>query len=162
MTNSGFSTAAVENPDFIREASERYGTQCIVVAIDAKRVKTRKKNAPPRWQVFTHGGRKATEIDAVEWAAQMAQKGAGELLVTSMDRDGTKAGYDLELLRAITSSVPIPVVASGGVGTLEHLREGFDPGGADAVLAASIFHQGTFTIGEAKKFLAGKGVRVRQ
>jgi imidazole glycerol-phosphate synthase subunit HisF len=154
-------TAAVDNPDFIAEAADRYGTQCIVVAIDAKRVKTRKKNVPPRWQVFTHGGRKATELDAVEWATQMAQKGAGELLVTSMDRDGTKAGYDLELLAAISSAVTVPLVASGGVGTLEHLQQGLEQGGADAVLAASIFHQGEYTVGEAKKFLAGKGIRVR-
>jgi imidazole glycerol-phosphate synthase subunit HisF len=154
-------TAAVENPDFVGEASGRYGTQCIVVAIDAKRVKTRKKNVPPRWQVFTHGGRKATDLDAVDWARLMAHKGAGELLITSMDRDGTKAGYDLELLHAISSSVSIPVVASGGVGTLEHLQQGFDQGGADAVLAASIFHLGDHTVGEAKKFLAGKGIHVR-
>jgi cyclase len=154
-------TAAVENPQFIAEASDRYGTQCIVVAMDVKRVKTRKKDVPPRWQVYTHGGRKATELDAVEWAAQMAQKGAGELLVTSMDRDGTKSGYDLALLKAISSLVTIPVVASGGVGTLEHLEQGFTEGGADAVLAASIFHQGEFTVGEAKKYLAAKGIRVR-
>ncbi|HZP12496.1 MAG TPA: imidazole glycerol phosphate synthase subunit HisF [Nevskiaceae bacterium] len=154
-------TAAVDNPEFVREASDRYGTQCIVVAIDAKRVKTRKKNVPPKWEVFTHGGRKATGLDAVEWATLMAQKGAGEILITSMDRDGTKAGYDLELLKAISSIVTIPVVASGGVGTLEHLQQGFTEGGADAVLAASIFHQGDFTVGEAKKFLAAKGIRVR-
>jgi cyclase len=154
-------TAAVENPDFVGEASDRYGTQCIVVAIDAKRVKTRKKNVPPRWQVFTHGGRKATDLDAIDWARLMAHKGAGELLITSMDRDGTKAGYDLELLHAISSSVSVPVVASGGVGTLEHLQQGFELGGADAVLAASIFHLGDHTVGEAKKFLAGKGIRVR-
>ena len=154
-------TAAVDNPEFVREASDRYGTQCIVVAIDAKRVKTRKKNAPPKWQVFTHGGRKAHDLDAVEWATLMTQKGAGELLITSMDRDGTKSGYDLELLKAISSSVTVPVVASGGVGTLEHLEQGFSEGGADAVLAASIFHQGEFTVGQAKKFLAGKGIRVR-
>ncbi len=154
-------TAAVDNPEFVREASDRYGTQCIVVAIDAKRVKTRKKNVAPRWEVFTHGGRKATGLDAIEWATLMAQKGAGEILITSMDRDGTKAGYDLELLKAISSVVTIPVVASGGVGTLEHLQQGFTEGGADAVLAASIFHQGDFTVGEAKKFLAAKGIRVR-
>src|SRR5262249_298501 len=145
--------------------SDRYGTQCIVVAIDAKRVKPKKKDAkdaPPRWQVYTHGGRKSAELDAIEWALRMAANGAGELLVTSMDRDGTKSGYDLELLQAISSAVPIPVVASGGVGTLEHLHEGFDKGGADAVLAASIFHQGTFTVGQAKKFLSDKGVRVRK
>jgi len=153
--NSG----AVDNPDLVTEAGERYGVQCIVVAIDAKRVSKRK--AAARWEVFTHGGRKATGLDAVEWAAKMVEKGAGELLVTSMDRDGTKKGYDLELLRAISSAVPVPVVASGGVGTLEHLYSGLHDGGADAVLAASIFHQGTYTVGEAKRFLADKGVLVR-
>src|SRR5882672_9914307 len=153
-------TAAVDNPDFVTEAADRYGVQCIVVAIDAKRV-NKKKEKQLRWEIFTHGGRKTTGIDALEWAVKMAQKGAGELLVTSMDRDGTKSGYDLELLHAISSAVPVPVVASGGVGTLDHLYEGFDKGGADAVLAASIFHQGTYTVGDAKKFLAGKGVRIR-
>jgi cyclase len=152
-------TAAVDNPDFVTEASDRYGVQCIVVAIDAKRV-NRKKEAP-RWEIFTHGGRKATGLDAIEWAVKMVGKGAGELLVTSMDRDGTKAGYDIELLQAITAAVPVPVIASGGVGSLDHLYEGFASGGADAVLAASIFHQGTYTVGEAKQFLAGKGIRVR-
>ncbi|MBI2382482.1 MAG: imidazole glycerol phosphate synthase subunit HisF [Gammaproteobacteria bacterium] len=152
-------TGAVENPDFVTEAGDRYGVQGIVVAIDAKRVSKKKEN--PRWEVFTHGGRKATGIDAVEWAVKMVQKGAGELLLTSMDRDGTKQGYDVEFLKAVTDAVPVPVVASGGVGTLEHLYEGFAKGGADAVLAASIFHQGTFTVAEAKQFLADKGVRVR-
>jgi len=153
-------TAAIGNPDLVTEAGNRYGVQCIVVAIDAKRVKSRKKQ-PPRWEVFSHGGRKATGFDAVEWAAKMVQKGAGELLITSIDKDGTKSGYDLELLAAITQSVPVPVIASGGVGTLEHLHQGFTAGGADAVLAASIFHEGTHTVGEAKKFLAAKGVQVR-
>jgi cyclase len=153
-------TAAIGNPDLVTEAGNRYGVQCIVVAIDVKRVKARKKQ-PPRWEVFSHGGRKATGIDAVEWAAKMVQKGAGELLITSIDKDGTKAGYDIELLAAITNSVPVPVIASGGVGALEHLYQGFTAGGADAVLAASIFHEGTHTVGEAKKFLAAKGVRVR-
>src|SRR5689334_14413885 len=143
-------TAAVENPDLVTEAGNRYGVQCIVVAIDAKRVKTKKKE-PPRWEVFTHGGRKPTGLDAVEWAAKMVEKGAGELLLTSMDKDGTKSGYDLELLQAISQTVTVPVIASGGVGELEHLYQGLATGGADAVLAASIFHQGTFTIGEAKK-----------
>jgi cyclase len=152
-------TAAVENPDFVSEAGDRYGVQCIVVAIDAKRVN--KKKEAPRWEVFTHGGRKGTGIDAIEWAARMVEKGAGELLLTSMDRDGTKAGYDVEFLRAVSDAVPVPIIASGGVGTLEHLFEGFDQGGADAVLAASIFHHGTYTVGEAKKFLAEHGVRVR-
>ncbi len=152
-------TAAVVNPDFVTEASDRYGVQCIVVAIDAKRVS--KKKEPARWEIFTHGGRKSTGLDAVEWAMRMVDKGAGELLVTSMDRDGTKAGYDVELLRAISDAVPVPVIASGGVGALEHLAEGFRAGGADAVLAASIFHNGTYTVGEAKHFLAGRGIRVR-
>ncbi|MEK6806279.1 MAG: imidazole glycerol phosphate synthase subunit HisF [Pseudomonadota bacterium] len=154
-------TAAVENPGFVTEASSRYGVQCIVVAIDAKRVKARKKDAPPRWEVFTHGGRKKTGLDAVEWAKTMVEKGAGELLLTSMDRDGTKSGYDLEFLQAVSKAVPVPVIASGGVGELEHLYQGLSQGGADAVLAASIFHQGMHTIGEAKRFLAGKGVTVR-
>jgi len=153
-------TAAVETPDFVTEAGDRYGVQCIVVAIDAKRVKTRKKGAPPRWEVFTHGGRKATGLDALEWAAKMVEKGAGELLITSIDKDGTKQGYDLELLRAITAAVSVPVIASGGVGELEHLEQGLTAG-ADGVLAASIFHHGTFTVGQAKQYLAGKGVRVR-
>jgi cyclase len=153
-------TAAIGNPDLVTEAGNRYGVQCIVVAIDVKRVKSRKKQ-PPRWEVFSHGGRKATGFDAVEWAAKMVQKGAGELLITSIDKDGTKSGYDLELLAAITKSVPVPVIASGGVGTLEHLYQGFTAGGADAVLAASIFHEGTHTVGEAKQFLAAKGVKVR-
>jgi cyclase len=153
-------TAAIGNPDLVTEAGNRYGVQCIVVAIDARRVKVKKKE-PPRWEVFTHGGRKATGIDAVEWAAKMVEKGAGELLVTSIDKDGTKAGYDLELLAAITKSVPVPVIASGGVGSLEHLYQGFTAGGVDAVLAASVFHEGTYTVGQAKKFLSDKGVRVR-
>lgn len=156
-------TAAVLNPDFVTEAGERYGVQCVVVAIDAKRVKTRKKDkdAPPRWEVYTHGGRKNSGIDVIEWAATVVNKGAGELLVTSMDRDGTKSGYDLELLRVIGNAVPVPLIASGGVGGLEHLREGLDQGRADAVLAASIFHQGTHTVGEAKSYLAERGVAVR-
>jgi len=152
-------TAAVENPDFVTEAGDRYGVQCIVVAIDAKRVS--KKKEPPRWEVFTHGGRRATGLDAIEWAQHMVRKGAGELLVTSIDRDGTKAGYDNELLRAISDAVSVPLIASGGVGDLEHLYQGFAAGGADAVLAASIFHQGTYTVGEAKQYLADKGVRIR-
>jgi cyclase len=152
-------TAAVQSPDFVTEAASRYGVQCIVVAIDARRVNRKKE--PPRWEVYIHGGRRATGLDAVEWAAQMVDRGAGELLVTSMDRDGTKEGYDLELLRAISDTVPVPVIASGGVGTLEHLFDGLEAGGADAVLAASIFHQGTYTVGEAKRFLADHRVRVR-
>ncbi|HUR40424.1 MAG TPA: imidazole glycerol phosphate synthase subunit HisF [Verrucomicrobiae bacterium] len=153
-------TAAVATPDFVTEAGDRYGVQCIVVAIDAKRVKTRKKT-PPRWEVFTHGGRKATGLDAVEWAAKMVEKGAGELLITSIDKDGTKQGYDLELLQQITRTVSVPVIASGGVGELDHLYQGLIAGGADAVLAASIFHNGTFTIAQAKQHLAAKGVCVR-
>ncbi|MGH8517574.1 MAG: imidazole glycerol phosphate synthase subunit HisF, partial [Panacagrimonas sp.] len=153
-------TAAVHNPDFVTEAASRYGVQCIVVAIDAKRVN--KKKEAPRWEIFTHGGRKATGIEAIGWAAQMVKKGAGELLVTSMDRDGTKEGYDLELLRAISDAVPVPVIASGGVGTLDHLVQGLQEGHADAVLAASIFHQGTHTVGEAKRYMAERGVRVRE
>lgn len=153
-------TAAVENPAFVTEAADRYGAQCIVIAIDAKRV-NKKKERKPRWEVFTHGGRKSTGLDAVAWAVSMVQKGAGELLVTSMDRDGTKLGYDNELLRAISDAVTVPVIASGGVGNLEDLYEGLNYGGADAVLAASIFHQGAYTVGEAKFFLAEKGVRVR-
>ncbi len=153
-------TAAIGNPDLVTEAGNRYGVQCIVVAIDAKRAKAKKKQ-PARWEVFSHGGRKATGIDAVEWAAKMVDKGAGELLITSIDKDGTKAGYDVELLAAITRIVPVPVIASGGVGELEHLYQGFTAGGVDAVLAASVFHEGTYTVGAAKTFLAGKGVRVR-
>jgi len=153
-------TAAIGKPDLVTEAGNRYGVQCIVVSIDARRAKVRKKQ-PPRWEVFSHGGRKATGIDAVEWAVRMVEKGAGELLVTSIDKDGTKDGYDLELLAAITRAVPVPVIASGGAGTLEHLHEGFTAGGVDAVLAASVFHDGTYTVGQAKQFLAEKGVRVR-
>ncbi len=152
-------TSAVLRPDFVTEASDRYGVQCIVVAIDAKRVS--KKGQPARWEIFTHGGRKATGLDAIEWSALMVAKGAGELLVTSMDRDGTKAGYDNELLRAISDAVSVPVIASGGVGTLEHLEQGLSLGGADAVLAASIFHSGQHTVGEAKQYLTRHGVTVR-
>lgn len=161
-------TAAVHNPDFVTEAAERYGVQCIVVAIDCKRVGKKAvfgrggAEEAPRWEVFTHGGRKATGIDALEWARTMVTKGAGELLVTSMDRDGTREGYDLELLRAISDAVTVPVIASGGVGSLEHLYEGLSQGGADAVLAASIFHSGACTVGDAKNYLASRGVRVRQ
>ena len=152
-------TAAIGNPDLVTEAGSRYGVQCIVVAIDVKRIKTKKKE-PPRWEVFSHGGRKATGLDALEWAAKMVEKGAGELLITSIDKDGTKQGYDLELLEAIAKVATVPVIASGGVGELEHLEQGLTAG-ADGVLAASIFHQGTFTVGQAKQYLAGKGVRVR-
>ncbi len=153
-------TSAVERPDFVTEAGDRYGVQCIVVAIDAKRVN--KKKEPLRWEVFTHGGRKATGLDAIQWAKTIVGKGAGELLVTSIDRDGTKGGYDNELLSAIADAVAVPVIASGGVGTLEHLYDGLTAGHADAVLAASIFHQGTYTVRQAKDYLADKGVRVRR
>jgi len=150
-------TSAVENPDFVAVAARRFGSQCIVVAIDAKR------SSDPRWrfEVFTHGGRKPRGIDAVEWAKKVEQLGAGEILLTSMDRDGTKDGYDLELTRAISEAVGIPVIASGGAGNLEHLAEGILEGKADAVLAASIFHFGTYSIGEAKKYLASRGIPVR-
>lgn len=149
-------TAAIINPELVRAASDRFGSQCIVVAIDAKAV------APGRWEVFTHGGRKPTGLDAVEWAVRMAEYGAGEILLTSMDRDGTRAGFDLELTRAVSDAVPIPVIASGGVGGLEHLAEGVSTGGADAVLAASIFHFGEHTVAEAKALMQQHGIEVRQ
>ncbi|MDB5972627.1 MAG: hisF [Hydrocarboniphaga sp.] len=152
-------TAAVHKPDFVTEAAERYGVQCIVVAIDCKRVS--KKKEPPRWEVFTHGGRKATGLDAVEWASRMVDKGAGEILLTSMDRDGTKSGFDLALTRAVSDAISIPVIASGGVGSLAHLADGITEGHADAVLAASIFHYGEHTVGEAKRFMADQGISVR-
>jgi len=148
-------TAAVARPDFVREAAEKFGSQCIVVAIDAK------QTGPGKWGVFTHGGRRGTGIDAVEWAARMAELGAGELLLTSMDRDGTKAGFDIPLTRAVADAVRVPVIASGGVGTLEHLVEGIRDGHATAVLAASIFHFGAYRIADAKAYLAKAGVPVR-
>ena len=150
-----FNSAAVANPDVIAEAADQFGSQCIVCAIDAKTV------APGKWEIFTHGGRKPTGIDAVEFARTIAAKGAGEILLTSMDRDGTKAGFNLPLTRAISDAVDIPVIASGGVGTLDHLVEGVTEGHASAVLAASIFHFGTFTIGEAKAHMAAAGIPVR-
>ena len=165
-----FNSAAVANPQVIRDASAKYGAQCIVVAIDAKR---RVPAAPDRagraasastsasWDVYTHGGRRNSGIDAVQWARQMAASGAGEILLTSMDRDGTRIGFDLELTRAISDAVEIPVIASGGVGALEHLSEGIRIGGADAVLAASIFHYGEFTVRQAKALLARDGIPVR-
>jgi imidazole glycerol-phosphate synthase subunit HisF len=153
-----FNSAAVADPDVIRAASEKYGAQCIVVAIDAK---ARTGSSGPGWDVYTHGGRKNTGLDAVAWARRMAELGAGEILLTSMDRDGTKAGFDLALTRAVSDAVPVPVIASGGVGTLEHLAEGVQQGGADAVLAASIFHYGTHTVAEAKALMAARGIPVR-
>ncbi|HMB10732.1 imidazole glycerol phosphate synthase subunit HisF [Saliniramus sp.] len=152
-------TAAVKDRDFVRRAAEKFGVQCIVVAIDAKRVSA--PGAPPRWEIFTHGGRNPTGIDAIAYAREVADLGAGELLITSMDRDGTKSGYDLELMRTICDSVSVPVVASGGVGTLDHLVEGVRDGGANAVLAASIFHFGEYSIGEAKRAMADSGLPVR-
>ncbi|WP_372986806.1 imidazole glycerol phosphate synthase subunit HisF [Marinobacter sp.] len=152
-------TAAVFNPEFVREASERFGSQCIVVAIDAKQVSA--EGEEPRWEIFTHGGRKPTGLDAVEWARKMVEMGAGELLLTSMDRDGTKIGFDLGLTRAISDAVAVPVIASGGVGELQHLADGVTKGGADAVLAASIFHFGQHTIPEAKAFMKAQGIEVR-
>ena len=157
-----FNSAAVANPQLIRDASARYGAQCIVVAIDAKRRHGDDLAARgPGWDVYTHGGRKNTGLDAVDWAAQMAEHGAGEILLTSMDRDGTKSGFDLELTRAVSDRVAVPVIASGGVGALEHLSEGIRIGGADAVLAASIFHYGEFTVGQAKALMARDGIPVR-
>lgn len=152
-------TAAVFNPEFVREAADRFGSQCIVVAIDAKQVSD--DGEPPRWEIFTHGGRKPTGLDAVEWARKMTAMGAGELLLTSMDRDGTKIGFDLGLTRAISDAVSVPVIASGGVGELQHLADGVTLGGADAVLAASIFHFGQHTIPEAKAFMKAQGIEVR-
>jgi imidazole glycerol-phosphate synthase subunit HisF len=152
-------TAAVARPTFVGEAAERFGTQCVVVAIDARR---RVADDPTRgWEVFTHGGRTPTGLDAVVWAARMEAAGAGEILLTSMDRDGTKQGYDLELTRAVAGRVSIPVIASGGAGTLAHLYEGLTAGGADAALVASIFHYGEHTVRQAKTYLAGRGVPVR-
>jgi cyclase len=153
-------SSAVANPQLIADAANKYGSQCVVVAIDAKRMDT-PDGEPPRWEVFTHGGRRATGLDAVEWAVRMAALGAGEILLTSMDRDGTKSGFDLALTRAVSDAVPVPVIASGGVGGLEHLAEGVTQGHADAVLAASIFHYGEYSVGEAKRFMAARGIPVR-
>jgi len=151
----GMNTSAVTNPRLVADAAHKYGSQCIVVAIDAKQVK------PGKWEVYTHGGRNATGLDAVEWAQHMAELGAGEILLTSMDKDGTRSGFDLALTRAVSDAVPIPVIASGGVGGLQDLADGIRKGGADAVLAASIFHYGQHSVGEAKQFMADQGIPVR-
>jgi cyclase len=152
-------TSAVQNPQLVADASARYGAQCIVVAIDARR---RDRDDPSAgWEVFTHGGRNRTGLDAVDWAREVARLGAGEILLTSMDRDGTRIGFDLELTRAVADAVPVPVIASGGVGNLQHLADGISLGHADAVLAASIFHYGEFTVRQAKQFLAAQGIVMR-
>lgn len=163
MLNAGadkvsINTAAVARPEFVAEASGRFGCQCIVVAVDAKQVES---GATPRWEVFTHGGRRSTGMDAVQWCGRMADLGAGELLVTSMDRDGTRQGFDLALCRAVVDAVGVPVIASGGVGNLEHLVDGVQQAGVDAVLAASIFHFGEFTISQAKQRMTQRGIEVR-
>ncbi len=160
---TSFNSAAIANPQVIRDASDKYGSQCIVVAIDAKR-RTDAGDIAARgegWDVYSHGGRKNTGLDAVSWAVQMAEAGAGEILLTSMDRDGTKAGFDLPLTRAVSDAVSVPVIASGGVGNLAHLADGITLGGADAVLAASIFHYGEYTVGQAKALMAERGIPVR-
>ncbi len=155
----GINSAAVFNPDFVREAAERFGSQCIVVAIDAKKVS--QPGEESRWEIFTHGGRKPTGIDAIAWAKKMVAYGAGEILLTSMDRDGTREGFDLPLTRAISEAVTVPVIASGGVGNLDHLADGVIEGKADAVLAASIFHFAEYTIEQAKRHMAARGIEVR-
>jgi len=164
MLNAGadkvaINTAAVFNPEFVREAAEKFGSQCIVVALDAKKVSA--PGEPLRWEIFTHGGRKPTGLDAIEWARKMVEYGAGEILLTSMDRDGTKIGFDLDVTAAICDAVDVPVIASGGVGNLQHLVDGVKQGKADAVLAASIFHFGEYTVGEAKQFMRDAGIEVR-
>lgn len=164
MLNAGadkvaINTAAVFNPEFVKEASDRVGSQCIVVAIDAKKVSA--EGEADRWEIFTHGGRKPTGLDAVQWAVKMAEFGAGEILLTSMDRDGTKIGFDLALTRSISEAVRIPVIASGGVGNLQHLADGIIQGKADAVLAASIFHFAEYSVHQAKEFMANQGIEVR-
>ncbi len=164
MLNAGadkvaINTAAIHNPELVKQAAEYYGSQCIVVAIDAKKVS--KEGEPDKWDIFTHGGRRDTGIDAVEWAKKMADYGAGELLVTSMDKDGTKSGFNLPLTKAIVDAVNIPVIASGGVGNLQHLADGVTIAGADAVLAASIFHFNEYTVGEAKQFMQDQGIEMR-
>jgi cyclase len=166
MLNAGadkvaINTAAVFNPEFVREAADKFGSQCIVVAIDAKQVDDGAGGGKPSWEIFTHGGRKPTGIDAIDWAQKMVAYGAGEILLTSMDRDGTRNGFDLALTRAVCEAVEVPVIASGGVGKLEHLAEGILEGEADAVLAASIFHFAEYSIAEAKRYMAGRGIEVR-
>jgi cyclase len=166
---TSFNSAAIANPQVIRDASEKYGAQCIVVAIDAKRRSAQDEQRVganglpmgPGWDVFSHGGRQNVGLDAVAWATQMAEYGAGEILLTSMDRDGTKSGFDLELTRAVSDAVPVPVIASGGVGNLDHLADGIQTGGADAVLAASIFHYGEYTVQQAKQRMRERGIPVR-
>jgi cyclase len=155
----GINSAAVSNPEFVREAAQRFGSQCIVVAMDAKKVS--QPNEADRWEIFTHGGRKATGIEAIGWAKRMVEYGAGEILLTSMDRDGTREGFDLPLTRAISEAVTVPVIASGGVGNVEHLAEGVIEGKADAVLAASIFHFAEYTIQQAKEHMASRGIEMR-
>ena len=157
----GINTAAVRNPDVVAEGAEKFGSQCIVVAIDAKAVPNSGSGTNGKWEIFTHGGREPTGIDAIEFAKLVVSKGAGEILLTSMDRDGTRDGFDVALTRQVADAVSVPVIASGGVGNLDHLVEGVRDGGADAVLAASIFHFGDFTIGEAKAYMAEKGIAVR-
>lgn len=155
----GINSAAVKRPEFVKEAADRVGSQCIVLSIDAKRVNT--ADQASKWEIFTHGGRQGTGIDAVEWAERMTEYGAGEILLTSMDRDGTRDGFDLELTRTISDAVEVPVIASGGVGNLDHLAEGVTEGRADAVLAASIFHFGDYTVQQAKEHMAARGIEVR-
>ncbi|MEJ2416367.1 MAG: imidazole glycerol phosphate synthase subunit HisF [Exilibacterium sp.] len=164
MLNAGadkvsINSAAVRNPDFVKQASDRFGAQCIVVAIDAKKVSG--EDEAGRWEIFTHGGRQRTGIEAIAWARRMADYGAGEILLTSMDRDGTKNGFDLVLTRKISEAIPIPVIASGGVGNLQHLADGIIEGKADAVLAASIFHFGEYSVAEAKAYMSQRGIEVR-
>jgi cyclase len=164
MLNAGadkvsINTAAIHNPELVREAAEKFGSQCIVVAIDAKRVDD--VDGKPRWEIFTHGGRRPTGIDAVAWAEEVVALGAGEILLTSMDRDGARTGFDLRLTRAVVDAVDVPVIASGGVGSLQDLVDGIRVGGADAVLAASIFHYGEFTVAQAKAVMAAAGLEVR-
>jgi imidazole glycerol-phosphate synthase subunit HisF len=155
----GINTAAVTNPEFVREAAQRFGSQCIVVAVDAKQVSA--EGEPLKWEIFTHGGRNPTGLDAIDWVKEMVSYGAGEILLTSMDRDGTKIGFDLALNKAVSNAVPVPIIASGGVGNLQHLVDGVLEGEADAVLAASIFHFGEYTVQQAKDYMAEKGIEVR-